>query len=104
MIKNSKSLLIIIMITTIIIVPSGYSAGSEEKISEENIGEPSSFDYFIDTIVWRPLGLCATVIGTGLFVVYLPFSIPTKTVSETKEKLVVAPFDFTFKRPWGDEP
>ena len=99
MFKSSKSLLIIIMITTIIIVPFGHSAYAEEEM----VG-PSSFDYFIDTIVWRPVGFCATILGAGLFVVYLPFSIPGKSVSKSKEKLVVAPFDFTFKRPLGDVP
>lgn len=97
MFKRSKSLLIIMMITTIIIVPFGHSADPEEKL-----GEPSSFDYFIDIIVWRPVGFGATVLGAGLFVITLPFTLPTKTVSETHEKLVVAPSDFTFKRPWGE--
>ena len=100
MFKSSKSLIIIIiMITTIIIVPFSRSA-----YAEENMGEPSSFDYFIDALVWRPVGFCATIMGTGLFIIYLPLSIPGKSVSKSKEKLVVAPFDFTFKRPLGDVP
>ena len=97
MFKSSKSLLIIMMITTIIIVPLGHSADPEEKL-----GEPSSFDYFIDIIVWRPVGFGATVLGTWLFVITLPFSLATKTVPKTQEKLVEAPYNFTFKRPWGE--
>ena len=99
MYKRPKSLLIIIMITTIFIVPFESFAYLEEKLSE-----PSSFDYFFDIIVWRPLGISATVLGTGLFVITLPFSLPTKTVTQTREKLIEAPYNFTFKRPWGEEP
>ena len=99
MFKSSKSLLIIIMITTFTIVPFGRFAYAEEKL-----GDPSSFDYFIDTIVWRPAGFCGTIMGMGLFIVYLPISIPGKSVSKTYEKLVIAPFNFTFKRPLGDVP
>ena len=96
MFKKFKLLFIVCMISTIIFVPMAQCADLEAALAE-----PSSFDYFIDIIVWRPLGAAATVMGTGLYVITLPFSLPTKTAEKTKEKLVEAPFDFTFKRPWG---
>ena len=96
MFKHSKLLLIVAIIGTIIFVPFGHSADPEAELAE-----PSSFDYFIDIIVWRPVGALATVLGTGLYLITLPFSLPTDTAEKTQEKLVDAPFDFTFKRPWG---
>jgi hypothetical protein len=55
----------------------------------------------VDAVVVRPLGLVATVIGSGLFVVSLPFSALGGNVDEAAQNLVVAPARFTFKRPLG---
>ena len=96
MFKQSKMILIVAIIGMIIFVPFGHGADPEAELAE-----PSSFDYFIDIIVWRPVGAVGTVMGTGLYVLTLPFSLPTNTAEKTQEKLVQAPFDFTFKRPWG---
>jgi hypothetical protein len=57
----------------------------------------------VDTLLLRPLGLVATVVGTAVFVVSLPFSIPTKQVDKAAQKLVVEPAKYTFTRPLGQE-
>lgn len=54
-----------------------------------------------DTIVLRPLGFAATIAGTAVFIVALPFSLLTKSVDKTAQKLVVAPAKYTFTRPLG---
>ena len=56
----------------------------------------------VDVLVVRPLTLVATVVGTALFVVALPFSIPSGSVKYTAEKLIVDPCKFTFTRPVGN--
>ena len=53
MFKQSRLLLIVAIIGTIIFVPLGHGADPEAELAE-----PSSFDYFIDIIVWRPVGAC----------------------------------------------
>jgi hypothetical protein len=50
----------------------------------------------------RPVGLAATIIGGAIFIVSLPFSLPSGSVKNTADTLVVEPFRFTFKRPLGD--
>jgi hypothetical protein len=55
-----------------------------------------------DVLVVRPLTLVATVVGTGIFVVGLLFSIPSGTVGYTAQKLIAEPFKFTFTRPVGE--
>lgn len=56
----------------------------------------------VDVVAIRPLGLIATVLGTGLFVVSLPFSALGGNVGEAAESLVKAPARFTFTRPLGE--
>jgi hypothetical protein len=55
-----------------------------------------------DVLIVRPLTLVGTVLGTALFVVALPFSIPSGSVKMTAKKLIVEPFKFTFTRPLGE--
>jgi hypothetical protein len=56
----------------------------------------------VDAVVMRPLGLVATVAGTVLTVVALPFTIPSGSVETSARELILRPADYTFKRPLGD--
>ena len=60
-----------------------------------------AFDATVDIILVRPISLAATVVGTAVFIVSLPFSIPSKSVGATAKALVADPFNFTFTRPVG---
>jgi hypothetical protein len=55
-----------------------------------------------DVAFARPLGLAATVIGGAVFIVCLPFALPSGSVKNTADTLVGEPFRFTFERPLGD--
>jgi hypothetical protein len=57
-----------------------------------------------DAIVLRPFGIAATVFGAAVFVVALPFTLPTRSVDKAAQKLVVDPARFTFVRPLGYVP
>lgn len=63
--------------------------------------EPSSTAIVFDVLITRPLGIVATAVGTAVFIVGLPFTIPTRSVGVAAEKLVVDPLAFTFRRPVG---
>jgi hypothetical protein len=56
----------------------------------------------VDLVVLRPLGCIGTLVGTGLFVLTLPFTVPTRSVRESADRFVVAPFHYTFSRPFPD--
>jgi len=56
----------------------------------------------MDTLIGRPVGLVATVVGSVVFVVGLPFSLLGGNTSDTARSLVVNPARFTFVRPVGD--
>jgi len=59
-------------------------------------------DMVVDVMVARPLGLLATVVGTALTVVALPFTIPSGSVESSARELILRPADYTFNRPLGD--
>ncbi|MFQ5465048.1 MAG: hypothetical protein ACE5EI_03890 [Thermodesulfobacteriota bacterium] len=56
----------------------------------------------MDLVVFRPIGLLSLVAGSGLYVVWLPFTVPTGAMFEAGKGLVVDPFRFTFTRPVGE--
>lgn len=55
-----------------------------------------------DVIVIRPACLVATVVGSALFVVALPWAAASKSIKSTAGTLVVKPAAATFTRPVGD--
>jgi hypothetical protein len=57
----------------------------------------------LDVLVARPLGIAAGIIGTGVFIVTLPFTLPTKSVDAAARMFIIEPFKFSFTRPFPDE-
>jgi hypothetical protein len=55
-----------------------------------------------DAIVVRPACLVATVVGSAVFVVALPWAAASKSIKKTANTLVVKPANATFTRPMGD--
>jgi hypothetical protein len=55
-----------------------------------------------DALVVRPVCLAATVVGSAVFVVALPWALISKSVKKTANELVVKPANATFTRPLGD--
>ena len=65
-------------------------------------GEDKSLDALFDVALVRPGCFVATVGGTALFVVALPFAAMSKSVKKTAHTLIVYPSKATFTRPVGD--
>ena len=55
-----------------------------------------------DALIVRPACLVATVLGSALFVVSLPFAAISKSVKKSAHAFVVRPARATFKRSLGD--
>ena len=75
-------------------------AGEKQYISGEDRNAPAMM---FDLVVLRPLGIVAMVVGTGFFIITLPFSALGGNTGEAAQKLVVAPTKYTFARPLGGE-
>jgi hypothetical protein len=64
--------------------------------------EDKTLPAIIDVGLVRPGCLAATIGGSALFVLALPFSAMSKSVKKSAHALVVYPARATFKRPVGD--
>ena len=56
----------------------------------------------IDVALIRPVGIVSVVVGTALFILSLPVSIPSGSVGTAANSLVKDSFEYTFIRPVGD--
>lgn len=54
-----------------------------------------------DALIARPIGLALTAVGTATFLVTLPMSIPSHSVGNAAEGLIIKPGGYTFVRPLG---
>ena len=93
-----KSLVLFLVLAFISVsLPAGVFAEDPligDEITTENM--------VADAIIVRPLGVVATILGAGFFIISLPFSALGGNVKEAGKKLVVAPAKFTFQRPLGE--
>jgi len=64
--------------------------------------EPTDDTIVPDVLLARPAGLAAIVLGSVIFVVALPISLPTGSVGKVGQRLVLDPVEFTFVRPIGN--
>ena len=80
----------------------GYSMdGADRGFERKPDAEPSAAKVVADGLIARPLGLATTIAGTGLFIVTLPFSIPSRSVNEAAQGMIVKPGGWTFVKPFG---
>jgi hypothetical protein len=70
---------------------------AEEQLPADRRGG----DMAIDLVLARPIGLLSIIGGSVLFVVSLPFTIPSGSMDAAAVELVKKPIDYTFKRPLG---
>ncbi len=77
---------------------TGALAETANAATEE---EPSAEVMAADMLLARPLGVVATVAGTAVFLVSLPFSAAGGNVEQAAKTLVVGPARETFVRCLG---
>lgn len=66
--------------------------------------DPQEDEYNIADILFaRPAAVVAGILGTGLFIVSLPFTLPTKSTDAAAETFIRRPFKFAFVREFPDE-
>ena len=93
---NMKQPIILFVIVSLVFFPFGSAALAEGQHNHEEDIKMAG-----DILVARPLGLIATVGGTVLFIVALPFSLLGGNTQEVYQQLVAKPAKYTFVRPVG---
>ena len=61
---------------------------------------PDGFAMVMDVPI-RVVSMGLIVIGTAVFIVSLPFALPSGSTGDAWTGLIVDPFEFTFTRPLG---
>lgn len=96
MIKLIRRFSVLVLLAAMIMAPIAAQATELSSFDEVTDGSIAG-----DFLMCRPLGIAATVIGSVLFVVSLPFSWLGDNVGQVANALVVEPAKFTFDRPLG---
>ncbi len=92
----SKFLLVFSM-TLLLSLPKMVFAGNSGVVVEQ----PTALAMTGDLIIARPALLLMTVLGTGVFLVSLPFTLLGGNFEEAGKTLVVGPAEATFVRCLG---
>jgi hypothetical protein len=86
-----------LFLTISLLIGSLSSVGwAQDKPNNSRLNPP-------DLLIARPLGVVSAAIGTGIFIVALPFTLPTRSVNKSFDMFVVEPWKFSFVREFPDE-
>jgi hypothetical protein len=55
-----------------------------------------------DLLLVRPIAVVGGVVGTGIFILSLPFTIPTDSVDKAADLFISKPFKYAFERRFPD--
>ena len=72
------------------------------NITVSRAGEDKSVETIADIALVRPGCFIATIFGSAVFVIALPFAAASHSIRQTADTLVLAPAHATFTRPLGD--
>jgi hypothetical protein len=98
--KKVFLLLLTLSLVTGSLYSTGWAENNDKWVKDDPVGQEWSA---IDLLVARPIGVIAGIFGTAIFIVSLPFTIPTGGVSDAANMFVVKPFQFSFTREFPDE-
>jgi hypothetical protein len=96
----TKSLMVLMMVVCLIVTPMLARAETSYPPPATSADVPAEA-ILADVLLLRPFGFAATLLGTAVFIVSLPLSLPTRSVNTVANKLVVEPAKYTFVRPIG---
>ena len=91
-----KKKLAILLSVTVVLSALSVEGWAQAKTTDEELP-------MMDLLLARPLGAAAGIVGTALFIVTLPFTIPTKSTDKSAKMFIVDPFNFSFSRRFPDE-
>ena len=76
---------------------------ASESMGQAKLDPPqgSQQDMIGDLVLQRPFGLANTLVGVGVWIVSLPFTIFSGSTGDAGTKLIAEPGAHTFTRPLG---
>jgi hypothetical protein len=95
----------IILSLSIFLVVAVLSMSFSTIASAEDVrypDEPTAIGMLADFVVVRPFAILGAGISTVGYGLSYPFSYWARNTEQAKQKMVVEPFEYAFKRPLGD--
>ncbi len=91
----------LLLLTVSLVIGSLYSTGwaADKLRTDDPVIQGWSL---IDLFIARPLGIVAGIGGSAVFVVTLPFTLPSGSVGNSADMFIVQPFQFSFVREMPD--
>ena len=90
---------VVIFLATLLMAVPAHAEHHGNKI--DNDYKPTAEQIVIDGLIYRPLALAGTVIGTGIFIVTLPFSLFSGNIEDVGNTLIIEPAHATFDHCLG---
>jgi len=97
--KKVFLLLLTLSLVTGSLYSTGWAEDNDKWVKDDPVGQGWSA---ADLLVARPIGVIAGMCGTAVFILSLPFTIPSGGVSDSANMFVVKPFQFSFTREFPD--
>ncbi|MBT8334030.1 MAG: hypothetical protein HKP41_20835 [Desulfobacterales bacterium] len=99
MLSYKKTSIVCLLAIVLLCAPLSALAATIEDKRTRKQADPAVMA--ADLVLVRPLGIVATLAGSAVFIVSIPFSAIGGNTEEAWESLVVSPATYTFKRPLG---
>ena len=97
--KTLKKILVISLLVSLVTTLTVQAVSAQEiNIKEEaGVGE-----MMFDSLILRPIGMVSILVGSGLFLISMPFTAAFQgDIRKSFDLMVVKPSIYTFKRPLG---
>ncbi len=98
--KKIFLLWLVFSLVTVSLYSTGWAENKDRWTQDDPVGQGWSA---LDLIFARPFGVAAGIVGSAIFIVSLPFTIPSGGVNEAANMFIVKPFKFSFVRGFPDE-
>jgi hypothetical protein len=98
--KFKKIFLSLLLVSLVMGCLSAPGWAEDQWVKKDPVGQGWTI---MDVVFARPLGVAAGIGGSVIFVVSLPFTIPTGGVKESADMFIIKPFKFSFTREFPDD-
>lgn len=91
----------VILTVLLLLFSTAQPVAADDAAVPEQPFKPSAEAMILDGLIYRPIALAGTIIGAGVFIATLPFSLPGGNADVAGQRLVVEPAHDTFTRCLG---
>jgi hypothetical protein len=100
--KGLKRIVVCLLTAAFILTPLASSALAQDTEIYLFSREPNGFEMASDLIFVRPFAIVGLAVSSVVWVLGWPFAKLGGNTQEAKEQLIIAPYQYAFRRPLGE--